>query len=103
MVMRSADIIHHMACDISQCISDIVPEWPFPNEPGDSYTDAVCLIFGKSPTKESVIRDFRKKKSAKLLQKKLNEDAESDIVTIEQAESIIERLVLNNFGADATK
>ena len=101
MSMSSDDIIHHMACDMSQWICEIIPDWPYRNQPGDSFTDAVCLMFGDAPTKESVIRDYSKKKTAQVLRKQLNRQGETNVVTESNARALIERLVINNFGNEA--
>lgn len=101
MAMSSDDIIHHMACDMSQWICEIIPEWPHKNEPGDAFTDAVCLMFGDAPSKVSVVKDYNKKKTSTLLRKHLNRWGETDVVTESHARALIERLVINNFGCDA--
>jgi hypothetical protein len=101
MSMSSDDIIHHMACDMSQWICEIIPDWPYRDQPGDSFTDAVCLMFGDAPTKDSVIRDYSKKKTAQVLRKHLNRQGETNVVTESNARALIERLVINNFGHES--
>ncbi len=99
--MSPDDIIHHMACDISQCIDDVVPAWPFPGEPADAYTDAVCAVFGDAPTEQSVLDAWRKGKPAEALRDELNDGAETDIVTLKAAEMLVRIMIVNNFGPEA--
>lgn len=100
MGMSSDDIIHHMACDMSQWICVLIPDWPYPDTPGCDYTDAVTLIFGDAPTKESVVKSYRKKQLAKLLCRHLNKSGETQVVTVESADALIRRLIRNNFGSE---
>ncbi len=101
MPMSSDDIIHHMACDISQWINHFVPKWPYTNEPADAYTDTVCAVFGDTLSEESVLQVYRRGKAAKTLQKRLNHGWETDLVTLAAAEKLIRVLIRNNIGSSA--
>ena len=101
MPMSSDDIIHHMACDISQWICHIAPGWPYPDEPADAYTDAVCKIFGDEPTEATVMQTYRMGTPGKTLQDRLNTGLETDIITEDMANQLVRRMIVNNFGTDA--
>lgn len=58
-------------------------------------------MFGDAPSKDSVIKDYNKKKTSSLLRKHLNRWGETNVVTESHARALIERLVINNFGRDA--
>jgi len=101
MPMSSDDIIHHMACDISQWITHFVPDRPYPTEPADAYTDTVCIVFGDHPSEKSVLTIYRKGNAAKKLQKRLNNGWETDLVTLDAAEKLIRVLIRNNIRSSA--
>lgn len=103
MAMSSQDIIHYMARDISQYIRPIVPDWPYPDEPGDAYTDDVCIVFGDEPTEQSVLQTFKSGQAAKALHQHLNGSWETDVVTEEMAAELVRRMIINNFGPAAVK
>ncbi|GAA4426451.1 hypothetical protein GCM10023155_14680 [Bremerella cremea] len=99
--MSSENIIHHMARDISQGITVFVPNWPYPNEPADEYFDTIRAAFGESPTEASVIAAYISGNAAAAMQRSLNEDLETDLVSPEIAKQLTERVIINNFGRDA--
>ncbi len=101
MGMSSEDIIHHMARDISQWITVFVPNWPYPNEPGDEYFDTIHAAFGDAPTKESVIAAYESGHASAAIQRSLNEDLDTHLITAEIAKQLAERVIINNFGRDA--
>ncbi|MEW4451640.1 hypothetical protein AB1L30_03040 [Bremerella sp. JC817] len=99
--MSSENIIHHMACDISQWITVIVPNWPYPNEPAEEYFDAIRAAFGEAPTEASVIAAYKSGDAAAAMQRSLNQDLETDLVSPKIAKQLTERVIINNFGRDA--
>lgn len=99
--MSSDDILHHMACDFSQWILEIVPEWEDPNEPADAYIDTVHEAFGDSPTKASVISAYKSGAAIAAVQKHMTDFWETDRITRDVARQLVERAIINSFGRDA--
>ena len=101
--MRSEDVIHYMACDISQWITHFVPDWEYPDEPGDAYTDTVRVVFGDVPDERSVRAAYKSGQAAVAIRTDLNTGWETSLITPEVATQLIERLLLNYLGPDALK
>ena len=101
MAMSSEDIIHHMACDLSQWICHVVPAWPFPGQPADAYTDTVYAVFGDEPNEETVLQCVRSGQATTRLHQCLNREWQTDVVTEDTAHQLLLRMIVNNFGPDA--
>ncbi|MCE3014421.1 MAG: hypothetical protein ACK56W_12355 [Pirellula sp.] len=103
MAMTSDDIIHHMACDLSQNIDRLVKNWPLPNEPADAYTDSVRAVFGKKPTAESVAEYYKSGVVAQALRHELNNRFETSVLDEQTATSLLEILIKNKLGPEFLK
>ena len=80
MVMSSDDIIHHMACDLSQWITQLVPSWEYASEPADAYADTICALFGDDPTEASVIAAYKFGDAVTAMQRDLNTRWTTDLI-----------------------
>ena len=99
--MSPDDIIHHMACDFSQCMSDFLPDWEYNHEPGDAYTDTIISGFGDAPTRSSVIDAYKSGAAVQAIREELNTGWETDIFTEEIIKQLVRRAIVNNFGSGA--
>ncbi|MEP3479010.1 MAG: hypothetical protein ABJZ55_07170 [Fuerstiella sp.] len=99
--MSPDDIIHHMACDFSQCMSYALPDWEYNDEPADAYMDTIVSGFGDAPTETSVIRDYKSRAAVAAIKARLNKGFETDIFTEEIIDQLVRRAIINNFGPDA--
>ncbi len=69
--------------------------------PADEFFDPISTVFGDQPTEASVVKVFRSKSGPAKLAKELNSWLETDQVTPDMAENLLEVAIVNNFGESA--
>ena len=100
-IMRPRDILHNMACDFSQLMSDVLPGWECNEEPGDAYIDKIVSVFGSEPTESSVIHAYKSGVAVPAMVKSLNTAWETSLFTTQIVDHLICQTIISNFGDDA--
>ena len=99
--MRPSDILHYMAVDFSQQMSEVLPDWEFNEEPGDAYIDAIVSVFGRETTESSVIHAYKSGMAVPAMVTRLNTAWETSLFASQIVYHLIRQTIINNFGDHA--
>ena len=95
--MKSVDIVAHMASDFAAYLNDAFGS----NDPADEYFDPIYAVFGKAPTRESILATYNSTAGIAKLSEKLKSWCENNDLSEKLAKEMLRRAIINSFGRDA--